>query len=200
MEEKPTEQNHPQDSAEDSEKKAKPGKIRRSHLQSLKDENVAFKKELEDASERYLRLAAEFDNFRKRKQKESSEWSQSARENVLKELLPVVDDFERVFRNHAGDSDSQWQGVSLIHDKLMTILKSQGLTPMDSMGKPFDPVYHDALLTVPRDDVAPGTVVDVHENGYLLNDRVLRHAKVIVSRELESDTQQDEETADTAKK
>jgi molecular chaperone GrpE len=199
MEDKPVEQDHPKESAEDTEKKAKPGKIRRSQIQSLRVENVALKKELEDASERYLRLAAEFDNFRKRKQKESVEWSQSARENVLRELLPVVDDFDRVFRNHAGN-DSQWQGVALIYDKLMTILKSQGLTPMDSMGKPFDPEYHDALLTVPRDDVAPGTVVEVHECGYLLNDRVLRHAKVIVSKESESDTKKDEETADTAKK
>jgi len=171
---------------DDAVEKAKPSKPRRSKVHQLQEEIAALKHELADAKEQMLRQMAEFDNFRKRKNKESVEWSQAARESLLRDLLPVVDDFDRVFRNHAGDNDAQWQGVALIYDKFLAVLKSQGLTPMNPVGKPFDPEFHDALITVPRDDVAPGTVVEVHENGYLVNDRVLRHAKVIVSKAAEN--------------
>jgi len=178
--------------------KAKTAKPRRSKVHQLQEEIAALKQELADAKEQMLRRMAEFDNFRKRKNKESVEWSQAARENVLKDLLPVVDDFDRLFRNHAGDDDVQWQGVRLIYDKFLAILRNQGLTPMEPEGKPFDPEYHDALITVPRDDVPPGTVVEVHENGYLMNNHVLRHAKVMVSKAAEPDIDIDKTAADAA--
>ena len=93
------------------------------------------------------------------------------------------------------------KGVELIRGKLMNILEGKGLKPMESLGKRFDPDYHDALLTVERDDVEPGIVVDVHENGYLMNDRVLRHAKVIVSKEAVKEPESgDENTTETTEK
>jgi molecular chaperone GrpE len=164
---------------------AKTGKHRRSKVQQLQEEIAVLKKQLEEMKEQMLRQAADFDNFRKRKHKESLEWVQSARENFLRELLPVVDDLERFLQTAPSNDDVQWKGVKLIHEKITGILKSQGLVEMEAVGKPFDPEYHDALLTVPREDVTPGTVVEVHQNGYLVNGRVLRHAKVIVSKEME---------------
>jgi molecular chaperone GrpE len=171
---------------------------KRPGIRALREEIANLKGELEEIREKYLRQAAEFDNFRKRKQKESLEWTQSSRENLIRELLPVVDDFQRVFPDDSLKDDPQWKGVSLIYDKLFNMLRNQGLRPMDSLGKPFNPDYHDALLAVPRNDIAPGTVVEVHENGYLMNDRVIRHAKVVVSKEVETETDNDKETADSA--
>ena len=110
----------------------------------------------------------------------------------------MVDDFERIFKNHGDRDDSDWKGVVLVYEKLLTILRQQGLTPMEPMGKPFDPEYHDALITVPRDDVDAGMVVEVHENGYLMNGRVLRHAKVIVSTKVAKDSNDKKKTVDAA--
>jgi molecular chaperone GrpE len=182
-----------------TEKKGKKGtKTAQPSLRSLKEEIKSLKQELEECRDRALRQAAEFDNFRKRKNRESAEWVRSARETLLRELLPVVDDFDRLFHTGSSNNDAQWKGVVLIHEKLLNILRTQGLTSMDSLGKPFDPDYHDALLTVARDDVEPGTVVEVHEKGYLMNDRVLRHAKVVVSKAAEPEEDNNRETADTA--
>ena len=160
----------------------------RSTLKSLQTEIDVLKGELAETRDRMLRQAAEFDNFRKRKQKEEMAWMRTARESVIRDLLPVVDDFERMILNGIPDGKAQMKGVELIRGKLMNILEGKGLKPMESLGKRFDPDYHDALLTVERDDVEPGIVVDVHENGYLMNDRVLRHAKVIVSKEVTKET------------
>ena len=148
-----------------------------------------------------LRQAAEFDNFRKRKRKEEMEWMRTARESVIRDILPVVDDFERMLLNGIPDGEAQMKGVALIKEKLMSILEGKGLKSMDSLGKRFNPDYHDALLTVERDDVEPGIVVDVQENGYLMNDRVLRHAKVIVSKEAvkEPESGEDDTTESTEK-
>ena len=172
---------------------------KRPSIRVMREEIANLKKELEQTRDKSLRQAAEFDNFRKRKQKESLEWTQRARGSLIRELLPVVDDFQRVFPDDSLKDDPQWKGVSLIYDKLFNMLKNQGLKPMDPLGKPFNPDYHDALMTVPRDDVAPGTVVEVHENGYLMNDRVIRHAKVVVSKEMEKDTDNDKKSVDSAR-
>jgi len=168
---------------------AKVSKHRHSKVQQLHEENAALKQELEQTKELMLRQAADFDNFRKRKQKESLELLQYARENFLKGLLPVVDDFSRFLQTAPQGDEVQWKGVKLIHEKLTGILKSHGLVVMEPVGKPFDPEFHDAMLAVPREDIAPGTVVEVHENGYVMNSRVLRHAKVIVSKEVEKNPQ-----------
>ncbi len=158
-------------------------KTPRPTVKSLQTEIDVLKEKLAETKDRMLRQAAEFDNFRKRKHKEEMEWMRTARESVIRDILPVVDDFERMLLNGIPDGEAQIKGVELIREKLMSILEGKGLKPMESLGKRFDPDYHDALLTVGRDDVEPGIVVDVHENGYLMNGRVLRHAKVIVSKE-----------------
>jgi molecular chaperone GrpE len=130
-----------------------------------------------------LRKAAEFENYRRRTEADISSIIKNANEGLILSLVPVLDDFERSLKagKESTDYDGLYKGVALIHGKLTKILESQGLAPFDSLGKPFDVELHDALLQMPRPDLPPHTVVEEVERGYMLNNKVLRHAKVIVS-------------------
>lgn len=139
-----------------------------------------------------LRKAAEFDNYKKRIDNDYSNFVRYANEDLLEKFLPVVDDFERSFKAFeesaakAGDrntkeNQSLVKGVELIYSKLRKVLEAHGVTPMEVVGKPFDPNYHDALLQVENSDHPHHTVIQEVEKGYMLHDRVIRHAKVIVS-------------------
>lgn len=139
-------------------------------------------------NDQLLRALAEFDNYRKRSQREINQITQNAGEKIITELLPVIDDMERGIKaarewqtedKHVGQFV---QGLEIISGKLMKVLQSKGLQAMESVGKPLDPHLHDALMQIVRTDVEPNTVIDEHEKGYFLNDRVIRHAKVIVSK------------------
>lgn len=129
-----------------------------------------------------LRLQADMDNFRKRQQRLAQEQMTSERERLLRGVLPVADNLERALA-HASAQDRLRQGVALTHSVLMQWLRQQGVEPLDPVGKPFDPAWHEAVGTVPsaHHGVEPQTVVAVSEMGYRLNDRVLRPAKVIVA-------------------
>lgn len=129
-----------------------------------------------------LRLQAEMENFRKRQQRLAQEQMTSERERLLRGVLPVADNLERALA-HASAQDGLRQGVALTRDLLMQWLRQQGVEPLDPVGKPFDPAWHEAVGTVPsaHHDVEPQTVVAVSEMGYRLNGRVLRPAKVIVA-------------------
>jgi molecular chaperone GrpE len=145
-----------------------------------------------------LRKAAEFDNYKKRTEAEAITVIRFANEDLLLKILPVVDDLERSFRalgavqeaagtTAGADAEPARRetafiaGVELIFGKLRKALEQAGLKPFESVGKPFDPELHDALLQVPRDDVPHHTVVEEIDRGYQLNDKVIRHARVIVS-------------------
>jgi molecular chaperone GrpE len=144
-----------------------------------------------------LRKVAEFENFKRRTREEKEILTQLGTEILMRDLLPVIDDFERSLeagRDHA-DFNAFYDGVQIIYNKLLRTLEQRGLQPMNAKGKPFDVEYHDALLQVPSSEVEPGTVVDVIEKGYLMRDRVLRHAKVTVARESDSDTSNTEPQA-----
>lgn len=133
----------------------------------------------------YLFLMAEFDNFRKRSLREKTDLIKNAAENVLKGLLPIVDDFERGLEASAGSSDAETvrQGMELIYNKLVAYLGQQGVKPIDSTGKPFDSDLHEAIANVPVADPAQkGVVIETLTKGYKLNDKVLRHAKVAVGQ------------------
>jgi len=143
--------------------------------------------EAQTATERFkdqlLRKAAEFENYRRRSEAEYAAVIRSANENMLLALLPVLDDFTRSLKagKDQKEYDSFYRGVELIHSKLTRILEGEGLKAFESTGKPFDVEYHDALLQIPRADVPPHTVIEEVERGYMLHDRVLRHARVVVS-------------------
>jgi len=132
--------------------------------------------------ERYLRLAAEFDNFRKRWEKEKVQIIQRANGELIKSLLPVVDDLERALKASEGDGSEFREGIVLIYQKLMSIFKSQGLEVMETLGHPFDAQKHEAIFEMTKEGTSPGIVIEEYEKGYEWHGQVLRHAKVVVSK------------------
>lgn len=139
--------------------------------------------ELQDLNDKYLRLYAEFDNFKRRTTRERIELINTASKNVLLDLLPVLDDFDRALKSMetAVDVAAVTEGVRLIHSKFRNILSSQGLKEMEAVGQPFDPDLHEAVTNIPSPSGdLKGKVVDEVLKGYYLNDKVIRFAKVIV--------------------
>ncbi len=145
------------------------------------------KKEIEykELHDKYIRLFSEFDNFRKRTAKEKLELSLNAGGDVMKQIIPTLDDFDRAIANNenAEDINSVKEGFTLIHHKLTQTLTAKGLKAMESLGEAFDVNKHEALTQIPApSEDLKGKVVDVIEKGYLLNDKVLRFAKVVVGQ------------------
>jgi molecular chaperone GrpE len=139
--------------------------------------------QISELNEKYLRLYSEFDNYRKRTAKERIELIGTASEKIIKELLPIVDDFKRAQKNNSEstDFDAIKQGFDLIFDKFYKTLLNTGLTEMNSMGEVFDADKHEALTNVPApSEDMKGKVIDVIEEGYYLNDKIVRFAKVVV--------------------
>jgi molecular chaperone GrpE len=142
-----------------------------------------LKEELAQANDKYLRLYAEFDNFRRRTIKERAEARETEGKELIVALLPVLDDFERAQRSmeKAVDVAPVKEGVTLIQNKLKNILSQKGLKEMESIGAPFDADLHEAITNIPAPtDDLKGKVVDEMEKGYSLKDRVIRFAKVVV--------------------
>jgi molecular chaperone GrpE len=146
-----------------------------------KNELKKIQDELAEAKDKYLRLYAEFDNHRRRTAKEKVDLIQSAGEQLLKELLPVADDFDRAEKSFKDKNDKESEGFFLIQNKFKKILEQNGVKPMDMSSGEFNPDIHDAITQVPvQDESKKGKIVDVVEKGYILNDKVIRHAKVVV--------------------
>ena len=142
-----------------------------------------LKEELSLANDKYLRLYAEFDNFRRRTIKEREEARKMEGKDLIVSLLPVLDDFERALRSMEGATEIPpvREGVELIQNKLRNTLTQKGLKPMESIGNPFDPELHEAITNIPAtSEEWKGKVMDEMEKGYTLNDKVVRFAKVIV--------------------
>jgi molecular chaperone GrpE len=142
-----------------------------------------IQQELAIANDKYLRLYSEFDNVKKRNARERIELIKSAGADVITSLLPVLDDFDRAIRSFetTQDINAVKEGVQLINNKLNNILTQKGLTAMNAKGNVFDADLHEAITNVPTEDESQkGTVMDEVEKGYYLNDKVIRHAKVVV--------------------
>ncbi len=138
-----------------------------------------------ELNDRFLRLYAEFDNYRKRTNKEKIDLISSAGEGILKDLLPVMDDFERAIANNetAEDLVSVKEGFHLIFNKFRHILESKGLKKMEAKGESFDSELHEAIANVPAPtEDLKGKVIDDVEKGYYLNEKVIRYAKVVVGQ------------------
>ena len=144
-----------------------------------------LEQQLEKEKKEYLFLMAEFDNFRKRTLKEKSEIIRNAGENVLKGLLPIMDDFERGIKASESnpDSESMKEGINLIYNKLKKYLNQNGVKEIDPEDTTFDTEKHEAIsaIPVPEED-KKGKILDTVEKGYMINDKVLRHAKVVVGQ------------------
>jgi molecular chaperone GrpE len=133
--------------------------------------------------DQYLRTAAEFENYKRRTDSERSEFFAYAGERVLSDMLPVLDDFDRTMESFdkSHDKDALKKGIDLVYGKFRSVLEKQGLKPMNSDGTKFDVNLHEAILQQPDGEKEPETVLTTVEKGYYLKDKVLRHAKVVVS-------------------
>ncbi|MDR2026857.1 MAG: nucleotide exchange factor GrpE [Prevotellaceae bacterium] len=137
---------------------------------------------LADFQDRYLRLSAEFDNYRKRTLKERFELIKTAGEDIVKDLLPVIDDFERAI-SLMGPSDSGdpvLEGINLIYNKFKSILEAKGLTEINPVGMDFDPDVHEAIAQIKGTDEQAGKIIDVTQKGYSLNGKIIRHPKTVI--------------------
>ena len=142
-----------------------------------------FEQQIALLKDQYLRTAAEFENYKRRTDTERADFYAYAGERLLTELLPVVDDFNRIMvsfeKSH--DNEALKKGIDLVYDKFKTALKKQGLKEMDSDGKKFDVNLHEAIMQQPDEGKDSETILNTVEKGYFLKDKVLRHAKVVVS-------------------
>lgn len=143
-----------------------------------------LEQKLAEANDKFLRLFSDFDNFRKRTAREKLEMSKTASSDLIVQLIPVIDDFERALKSMEIQDESVLpirQGVELIYNKFWMILERQGVKPIEAVGQPFDTDFHEALTNIPApDETMKGKVIDQVEKGYLLGDKVIRFAKVVV--------------------
>lgn len=165
-----------------------------SELDQLKASLAEAIRQAETYKDQLLRKAAEFENYKRRVEADSANLIRSANEDLILDLIPILDDFSRAMTAAANrEFEPFFRGVELIQTKLNKVLQSHGLASFEALGKPFDVDYHDALLLVPTRDHPPHTVIEEVERGYMLNDRVLRHAKVIVSSGTDGSNQKEPE-------
>ena len=149
------------------------------------DDLSVLKKELDEQKDKYLRLFAEFDNFKKRNAKERLELFKTAGQDIMRELLPVLDDFQRAENAFAKDNnlESYATGIKLIQDKLFKSLQNKGLKSIESIGKEFDVAQHEAVAEIPApSEELKGKILDEVQCGYTLNDTIIRYAKVVVGK------------------
>lgn len=154
------------------------------------DEGAVMAKELEEAKEqlevqkdKYLRLSAEFDNYRKRTMKEKAELVLNGAEKTISSILPVLDDFERALQNmdQTTDVKAVKEGVEIIYNKFLKVLKENGVKVIDAKGQLLNTDFHEAIAVIPApEETQKGKILDCVQNGYTLNDKVIRHAKVVV--------------------
>ncbi|HLG43963.1 MAG TPA: nucleotide exchange factor GrpE [Nitrospirales bacterium] len=147
------------------------------------EKETALEAEAKAAQDRFLRLAAEFENYKKRVQRDQDEYTKYAHERLLKDLLPVLDNLQRALQHvqSEGNTNGVVQGVELTCKQYLEVLSRFGVRPIPSVGLPFDPAVHQAVATVEAQGQAPNTVVEEYEKGYFLYDRVLRPAMVTVA-------------------
>ena len=153
------------------------------HEEELEKELETAQETIEEQKDKYLRLSAEFDNYRKRTMKEKAELILNGGEKSLSSILPVVDDFERAIKTMETATDVQAvkEGVELIYNKFMATLSQNGVKVIETKDQPLNTDYHEAIAVIPAPSEAQkGKILDCVQTGYTLNDKVLRHAKVVV--------------------
>lgn len=151
--------------------------------EKLAQELEEANKVIEEQKDKYLRLSAEFDNYRKRTMKEKVELILNGAEKTISSILPIVDDFERALKNMetATDVAAVKEGVELIYNKFMSVLGQDGVKVIETKEKPLDTDFHEAIAVIPAPDKSlKGKILDCVQTGYTLNDKVIRHAKVVV--------------------
>ena len=163
----------------ETEKPVKKKSVRKAKATKEKE----LQEKIDEINDKYIRIYSEFDNYRRRTAKEKIELNRSASEDVIVDLLPVLDDFERAINSTADsdDCDAVKDGVNLIFNKFKGILEKRGLKPIESKGEEFDTDFHEAITQIPAPSKdLKGKVVDETEKGYMLNDKVIRFSKVVI--------------------
>ena len=151
--------------------------------EKLSQELEKANQEIEEQKDKYLRLSAEFDNYRKRTMKEKAELILNGGEKSISSILPVIDDFERAIKTMetAKDVSAVKEGVELIYNKFMAVLAQNGVKVIETKDQPLDTDYHEAIAVIPApSEEQKGKILDCVQTGYTLNDKVIRHAKVVV--------------------
>ena len=162
---------------------------------ALKEQVGILKQEIEDLKDKKLRIAAEFENFRRRSFQEKADWIKNATERLILELCDVRDNFERALDSeNKQDGDSFKKGIEMIFQQLESVLKNEGLTKIEAKGKDFDPQYHEALAHIPS-ELEENKIVAIIQNGYLMNDKVIRAVRVAVSNGEKPKKKKDEQRA-----
>lgn len=153
-------------------------------VKELEQEIEKFKKEIDSYKDKYLRTVAEFENYKKRKDKETVDIIERANQHFFLDLLPVIDDFERSLNSVSTKKSYKLlkQGIDLIYQKLTAVLKKQGIESIDSIGRQFDPELHAAIMQVDVEDKPSNIVIDEALKGYRLRDKVLRYSQVVVNK------------------
>lgn len=177
---KETEQN--QEKEEKIDKKTAKNK-KREKTNKYEQEIEQLKQQFQEINDKYLRLSAEFDNYRKRTLKEKTEILQTAGSSLLESLLPIIDDFERALKT-VGESKSLEalkEGIDLIYNKFLEFIKSKGISEIEALNTEFDTDFHEAITKIPTpEENMKGKVVDVIQKGYKMNDKVIRFSKVVI--------------------
>ena len=182
MEEKEVQQQQENESPETTEEQIQSNQPEET---IVKDENEELRIEIAEQKDKFIRLYAEFDNFKRRNAKERNELIQTAGKEVVQSLLEVMDDCDRAEKQLQQSEDLAQirQGVGLVFAKLRNTLQSRGLKEMKSIGEEFNPDFHEAITEIPvADESMKGKVVDQVEKGYTLNDKIIRFSKVVVGK------------------
>jgi len=173
------------DKVEESKSKSRKRTTRKSVQEKMKEELEEKTIELAELKDKFLRLFAEFDNYKKRTVKEKLNLMKTASQDVVETLLPVLDDFDRAKKSADDESTTEVfsEGVSMVYEKLYSMLKLKGLNSMESDGEVFDSELHEAITEIPAPTKdLKGKIVDTIEKGYKLHDKIIRHAKVVVGK------------------
>ncbi len=168
-----------------TEGEEKTPKKKKSKKPSSKEQIAELEVQLAEQKDKFLRLYAEFENYKKRTLKERLELMKNAGQETLKKILPVLDDFDRAKQSAEDENSAEpfSEGVILVYEKLNSVMKSQGVTVMETNGQDFDPELHAAISEIPAaSDEMKGKIIDTVEKGYYLNDKIIRHAKVVVGK------------------
>lgn len=168
-------------------------------IEKAEDKIAELEVLVKEWQDKFLRKAAEFENYKRRTENDQFNLINYAAESFITKLLPMVDDFERSLQHIDDDNsiEAVKEGIKLVYEKLLKVLDDQGVKKMKVKGEPFNVDYHDALMQRKDDSVPPHTVLEEIEKGYLYRDKVIRHAKVIVSEENSSDENQNSDVDST---
>ena len=170
------------------QKKSDKGKKKKDVIQELKDQVTSEK-------DRALRLSAEFENYKKRTQRETNDFKKFANESIFKQLLSVVDNLERAISAAQENSEESglFEGVKLTHKDIIKLFETFNVKPVEADNKPFDPNFHQAVTQEETDEFPDNTVTTVLQKGYLLHDRLIRPAMVVVSKNAKKETEKNKE-------